>query len=65
VGQTITMDQAINVRADYPDHDNGYDARTPLRCLLRAGDRIRLSTPPVLVPGDRFWVPLRAGDLLE
>lgn len=64
-GQTITVPTAANVRADYPDRHNGYDARAPLRCGLRAGDRVRLSQDPVAVPGGVYWVPLYGGDLLD
>ena len=63
-GETITLKNAINVRADYPGKHNGHDARTPLKCGLKAGDRIRLTGDPVLVPGNRYWVPLHSGDLL-
>lgn len=63
-GQTITVAQSVNVRADYPDRHNGYDARTALRCGLKIGDRIKLSRDPIQVPGDAYWVPLVAGDLL-
>ncbi len=59
-GDTITVPQDVNVRADYPDKHNGYDARTPVRCTLGAGDRITLGADPILVPGDRYWVPLVA-----
>lgn len=64
-GETITLSAAANVRADYPDRHNGYDARAPLRCGLRAGDRVRLSHDPVSVPGGVYWVPLYGGDLLD
>ena len=59
------MDQAVNVRADYPDGANDYNARTELRCALLAGDHVHLSAAPILVPGDRYWVPLHAGDLRD
>lgn len=63
-GATITIDAWVNVRADYPDTHNGFEKRAPVRCALRPGDRVKLSAAPILVPGDRYWVPLRSGDLL-
>jgi hypothetical protein len=63
-GQTITMRQGANVRADYPDVHNGYNARAPMTCALKAGDRLTLSRDPIAVPGGAFWVPVVAGDLL-
>lgn len=62
-GQAITLRQGANVRADYPDVHNGYDARAPMVCSLVAGDRLTLSQDPIQVPGDAWWVPLVAGDL--
>jgi len=62
-GQTITMDHGVYVRADYPDEHNDFDAHSAVRCALRAGDRVRLSMPPMRVPGDKYWVPLVHGDL--
>ncbi|RME23990.1 MAG: hypothetical protein D6798_12320, partial [Deltaproteobacteria bacterium] len=59
-GDTITVPRDVNVRADYPDRHNGYDARAPVRCTLAKGDRITLAADPILVPGDRYWVPLVA-----
>ncbi|MCK6503284.1 effector-associated domain EAD1-containing protein [Myxococcota bacterium] len=63
-GQTITMRSGANVRADYPDVHNGYNARAPMTCALKAGDRLTLSRDPIAVPGGAFWVPVVAGDLL-
>ena len=62
-GQTITMDRSVNVRADYPDAHNGYDARSPVRCVLKAGDQLVLTQAPISVPGGAYWVPLVTGDL--
>ena len=64
-GSTIEIDSSVNVRADYPDRHNDYDARSDVRCVLKAGDLVRLSKDPIMVPGDRYWVPLVSGDLLE
>lgn len=62
-GEVITMGYSVHVRVAYPDASNGYNARTPVRCVLRKGDRVKLSADPVLVPGDRYWVPLYSGDV--
>ena len=64
-GELVTVDHSVNVRADYPDHHNAYDARASVRCQLAAGDQIRLTAEPILVPGDRYWVPLYNGDLVR
>lgn len=63
-GDTLVMPNSVNVRTDYPDTHNGFDARTALRCTLAEGDRIRLTADPIAVPGGAFWVPLHSGDLL-
>jgi hypothetical protein len=64
-GEVVVMDHSVNVRADYPDHHNAYDARSSVRCQLANGDKIRLTADPILVPGDRYWVPLYNGDLIR
>ena len=66
-GEVVTVDYSINVRADYPDHHNAYNARSSVRCQLAAGDQIRLTRDPILVPGEgpHYWVPLYNGDLLR
>ena len=63
-GEVLTMPETVNVRAAYPERANDWDARSPIRCVLHAGDLVRLSQQPVHVDGDRYWVPLVAGDLL-
>ncbi|MFT4976949.1 MAG: hypothetical protein ACI8S6_002854 [Myxococcota bacterium] len=62
-GETISAPITANVRADYPDTHNGYNARAKVRCLILIGDRITLSSAPIAVPGERYWVPLRGGDI--
>jgi hypothetical protein len=64
-GQVVVIDHSVNVRADYPDHHNSYDARATVRCQLAGGDEIRLTADPILVPGNRYWVPLYNGDLIR
>jgi hypothetical protein len=65
VGETITVSLGVNVRADYPDLHNNFDKRTKVRCILKRGDKVKLTAAPILVPGDRFWVPIYHGDLVE
>jgi hypothetical protein len=62
-GELLVMPGSVNVRADYPDKHNRFDARTALRCTLAPGDRVRLTADPIAVPGGAFWVPLHSGDL--
>lgn len=64
-GQRLVLDRSVNVRSDYPDAHNSYDARTPIRCVLRPGDVLVLSKAPVEVPGGAYWVPLVTGDLRD
>ena len=64
-GQTVTVGHAINVRADYPDVHNNFDARSNITCVLQEGDVVRLSRDPILVPADRYWIPLVSGDLVS
>jgi len=63
-GETVTVPHAVNVRADYPDVHNNFDARAHINCVLQEGDVVRLSKDPILVPADRYWIPLVNGDLV-
>lgn len=65
VGQTLTVDSAMNVRGHVPSVSNHFDARGPIRCVLVKGDRVRLSHAPVPVPVGSFWVPLYSGDVVS
>ncbi len=65
LGQYVTVSHATNVRADYPDVHNNFDARTNINCVLQEGDVVRLSRKPILVPADRYWIPLLSGDLVS
>lgn len=64
-GEVVTVDLGVNVRQDYPGLHNEFDKRTKVRCILKRGDKVKLTAAPILVPGDRFWVPLFHGDLVE
>ena len=64
-GEVITVEMGVNVRKDYPGLHNGFDKRAKVRCILKRGDKVKLTNAAVLVPGDKFWVPLYHGDLVE
>ena len=64
-GEIITVGLGVNVRKDYPGIHNNFDKRAKVRCILKRGDKVKLTEAPVLVPGDKFWVPLYHGDLVE
>ena len=64
-GEVVTVDLGVNVRQDYPGLHNEFDKRSKVRCILKRGDKVKLTAAPILVPGDRFWVPLFHGDLVE
>ncbi len=64
-GQIVTVELGVNVRKDYPDTHNNFDKRTKVRCILKRGDKVKLTAAPILVPGNRYWVPLYHGDLVE
>ncbi len=62
-GATISVPVTVNVRADYPDEHNRFNARADVQCVLLEGDRLTLTADPIRVPGQRYWVPLYGGDL--
>lgn len=49
---------ALHVRAEPPSRDNGWNARTEVRCYLGEGDIVRLDRAPLELPGHHFWVHL-------
>ena len=51
------MELGVNVRQDYPGLHNDFDKRSKVRCILKRGDKVKLTAAPILVPGDRFWSP--------
>jgi len=63
-GEKVTIPQAVNVRADYPDVHNEFNKRADVRCILDEGALVVLTKAPIRVPGDHFWVPLVGGDLV-
>jgi len=64
VGDVVALPRDARVRAEYPSAANGHDARTPERCVLPNGTRVRLSSAPVNPSGEHWWVPYAVGDAL-
>jgi hypothetical protein len=64
-GETIQVKMGVNVRKDYPGRHNNFDKRAKVRCIVKRGDSIKLSAAPILVPPDKYWVPLYHGDIVE
>ncbi len=56
-GWTV-IPHGTNVRIDYPEKHNGYNAKSPVSCVLFANMRVPVKEDPILVAGDRYWVPL-------
>ena len=64
-GETIQVKMGVNVRKDYPGRHNDFDKRAKVRCILKRGDSVKLTAAPILVPPDKYWVPLYHGDIVE
>ncbi|MAY81313.1 MAG: hypothetical protein CL930_11090 [Deltaproteobacteria bacterium] len=64
-GETIEIKMGVNVRSEYPGNHNNFNKRGIVRCILKRGDMVKLTDPPILVPGDRFWIPLYHGDIVK
>ncbi len=64
-GEVITVKMGVNVRKDYPGNHNNFDKRAKVRCILKRGDQVKLTDAAILVPGNKFWVPLYHGDIVE
>lgn len=62
-GQVWTVPRGINVRADHPRRENGWNARTRVVCVLPRGARVRLTEAPVAVAGGAWWVPIQGGSV--
>lgn len=63
-GSSYTVDGGLNVRVDYPDVHNDFDARSALVCTLGHGWQLRIGHEPLAVPGGAYWVPLAADDII-
>lgn len=64
-GETVEVTMGVNVRMDYPGLHNDFDKRAKVRCILKRGDKVKLTQAAILVPPDKYWVPLYHGDLVE
>ncbi len=62
-GELVEIRAWHRVREDYPGTHNRFNARSPERCALMEGDKVRLTEAPIQVPGGAWWVPLHSGDL--
>ena len=62
-GEPHTMASDVNVRADYPHKANGWSSGATIRCVLVRNDVLVLSENAIKVDGEKYWVPLYAGDL--
>jgi hypothetical protein len=62
-GEPYTMGGDVNVRADYPHKENGWSSLAKIRCVLVRDDVLVLSENALKVDGEKYWVPLYAGDL--
>jgi hypothetical protein len=65
LGQTIVVPHDVNVRAEYPNFRNEYDTRAPVQCVLYEGDVIKLSTAPIPVPIDTYWIEITGADVVR
>lgn len=59
VGDVWSVATAVNVRAEVPDANNDFNARSELRCVLPSGVRMRVEQAPIAVPGGAYWIPVR------
>jgi len=64
-GQTITIAKTVNVRTEYPSYRNDYSPRSTVQCVLFEGEQVHLSQDPILVSGDRYWIPIAGKDLIR
>lgn len=64
-GEVAEVKLGVNVRMDYPGLHNDFDTRAKVRCILKRGDKVKLTDAAILVPPDKYWVPLYHGDLVE
>lgn len=64
-GDLIDVPISVNVRKDYPNGKNGFNKTAPVRCILRRGDKVKLTAAAIEVGRSHYWVPLYHGDLVE
>ena len=61
----IILAHSVNVRDDYPRFTNQYSTSAAIRCILRTGEKIQLSSDAILVAGGHYWIPVTARDLIN
>ena len=55
-----TIPHGMNVRLDYPERHNNYNAKASVSCILFANMEVPVLDEPILVAGGKYWVPLRS-----
>jgi hypothetical protein len=63
-GDLVDVAISVNVRKDYPNGKNGFNKQAPVRCILRRGDKVKLTDAAIEVGRSHYWVPLYHGDLV-
>jgi len=63
-GDVIVVPRDTYVRAEMPGTSNGWSKNTPVKCVLYAGDKVRLNAAPVRVPVDAWWVSTSSDDVV-
>jgi len=64
-GDLVDVGISVNVRKDYPNGRNGFNKQAPVRCILRRGDKVKLTAAGMEVGRSHYCVPLYHGDLLQ
>ena len=55
-----TIPHGMNVRLDYPERHNNYNAKASVSCVLFANMEVPVLDEAILVAGGKYWVPLRS-----
>lgn len=55
-----TISYGRNVRLDYPEKHNNYNARAAVTCVLFDNMTVPVQDEPILVAGNKYWIPLRS-----
>ena len=58
-GWTI-IPHGMNVRLDYPERHNAYNAKASVSCVLFPNMEVPVLDEPILVAGGKYWVALRS-----
>ena len=53
-----TIPHGVNVRIDFPEEHNNYNAKTSVSCVLFPNMRVPVQNEPILVAGGKYWIPL-------